>query len=107
MKGSVPFAECIPRQIHYPYVALERRARYKRRYQAAWILLLGKYTYFRLTPEQQAAVRERKVAYLTSSGVATARIINRLPNRFLIEYVRHEEPWDSPCSRRRTVTHSG
>jgi hypothetical protein len=70
----------------WPFSVL-RRARYERRYQAARLLLLGKYTFLKLKPEQQAAVREREVAYLTASGVATARVINRMPNRFFIEHV--------------------
>ena len=91
----------------WPFNILERR-RYERRYRAARIILLGQYTYSRLSPEQQEAVRERDFQFSTATGVAGASIIRRMPSTFFNEYVVAmkslgippavgNEPWDVPA----------
>jgi hypothetical protein len=64
-----------------------RRRRYERRYRAARTILLGQYTYSRLSTGQQEAVRERDIQFWTACGVANASVFRRLPRRFFGSYV--------------------
>lgn len=70
----------------WPFRAL-KRARYKRRYQAAWTLLLARYTYSKLPPVQQIAVRARDSQYLVACGDAYALFRDRNSKRFRPDYV--------------------
>jgi hypothetical protein len=89
----------------WPFNILQRR-RYERRYRAARTVLLGQYTYSRLSPEQQEVVRERDVQFLRECGVAAAAIVRRRPRRgdyvvamktLGIPPAVGDEPWDVPA----------
>lgn len=102
----------------WPFNILQRR-RYQRRYKAARTILLGQYTYSRLPPEQQEAVRERDFKFQRECGVATASVIRQMPSRFFLEYVVAmkslgiapavgDEPWDVPADVEMAVgAHKG
>lgn len=65
-----------------------RRHRYERRYRAARLVMLGQYTYARLTPAQQRAVRDRDRQYLLLTAAAwAAKWHEKLPEIFHPDYV--------------------
>jgi hypothetical protein len=68
-------------------VSALRRRRYYRRYRSAWTLLLARYTYQTLSPEQQAAVRERDRQYLLACGNAWVFLRARSPRKYFSDYV--------------------
>ena len=70
----------------WPISALKRN-RYNRRYLAAWTVMLAKYTYLKLSPEQQAAVRERGRQYLVACGNASPFIRGRNSQQCFPDYV--------------------
>src|SRR6266702_2684159 len=70
----------------WPFSALRRR-RYNRRYLSAWTLLLARYTYQKLSPVQQAAVRERDRQYLLACGDAWVFLKARSPQKYFPDYV--------------------
>lgn len=70
----------------WPFSAI-KRARYQRRYQAAWTLLLARYTFSKLTPIQQETVRARDSQYLVAcGGSAYISLRRRIPNRYFSDY---------------------
>ena len=70
----------------WPFSAL-KHARYNRRYRAAWTLLLAKHTYSTLTPQQQAAVRERDIQYFRARGTYFTFSRSRRLSCFFSDYV--------------------
>jgi hypothetical protein len=70
----------------WPFTQINRN-RYERRYRSAWTLLLARYTYEKLTPEQQAAVRERDAQYLRALGSAAGYLRGRSPQKYFSDYV--------------------
>lgn len=70
----------------WPISALRRR-RYNRRYLSAWTLLLARYTYQNLSPQQQAAVRERDRQYLLACGDVWVFLKGRQPQKYFPDYV--------------------
>jgi len=65
-----------------------RRHKYELRYRAARLMMLGKYTYSRLTPEEQRAVRDRTRQYLLTTVAAWVwKWQEKSPDRFYSDYV--------------------
>lgn len=71
----------------WPFSVL-RRHKHERRYRAARLMMLGRYTYARLTPDERRAVRDRDRQYLLKSGAAwAAKWPEKFPERFSLSYV--------------------
>lgn len=71
----------------WPFSVL-RRHKHERRYRAARLVMLGRYTYARLTPDERRAVRDRDRQYLLTTGAAwAAKWHEKFPERFSLSYV--------------------